>query len=202
MDIDNALRFLDELSNDTARLHLESHSYFPSHRALMRLASRVDDDPQNDGLLSLSCAVYGWMPTILKNWKFENFGVEFPVEVVKGLNDAEAGKEFLSKIDAVSPINNSWVGLSKLLYFLNPELFPIWDSRIAKHFGFNWAGQLNRKDVYISYFMFIHENLKAQQDMLIFVADQIEKDHGYRPSAVRCLELIFFESPVNDRLPH
>ena len=33
------------------------------------------------------------------------------------------------------PINNSWVGLSKALHFINPEIFPIWDKNVAELFG-------------------------------------------------------------------
>lgn len=196
MDFNNARRLLDDLSPATAIQLLKSTRFYPSHRALLKLASQVQDDPKNDGLLGLSCAAYGWMPTILKNWDFENFNVKNPIAVVKNLNDVTSARNFLEQLKTISPINKSWIGLSKTLHCLNPELFPIWDSRVAKHFELNSHAKLNKKDVYIAYFSFIHANLDRYPDTLAGVADYIKNDHDYRPTRVRCLEILLFESPI------
>jgi len=194
MNFENARSLITEPTTADAVNLLKSSRYYPSHRALVMLASRAEDDPQNDSLLALSCSVYGWMPTILKNWDFKNFNVEQPIAVVRNLSNVEDAREFVLQIDTVSPINNSWIGLSKLLHFLNPELFPIWDSRIAKHFGLNWPSQFNRKDIYISYFDFVHETLSQEPNNVAAVAQFITNEHGYKPSNVRCLELMLFET--------
>ena len=194
MDFQNARLLITEPTKSEATNLFKSIRYYPSHRALIKLASQVEDDPLNDGLLSFSCAVYGWMPTILKNWDFKDFNVDQPIAIVRHLSTVEAARKFLSQIDPVSPINKSWIGLSKLLHFLNPELFPIWDSRIAKHFGLNWPSQFNRQDIYISYFDFVHETLAQEPRNVAAVAQYIENEHSYRPSNVRCLELLLFEA--------
>lgn len=194
MNFQNARLLITDPSTTDAINLLKSSRYYPSHRALVMLASQAEDDPQNDGLLALSCAVYGWMPTILKNWDFKNFNVNQPIFSARSLSTVEDARMFLSQIDPVSPINKSWIGLSKLLHFLNPELFPIWDSRIAKHFGLNWPSQFNRQDIYISYFDFVHETLAQEPRNVAVVAQHIEKDHSYRPTNVRCLELLLFEA--------
>lgn len=192
MNLEKCQILLGNLSSHRAVKALELNHYHLSYRALQNLARQAKDDPENDGLLSLSCAIYSWMPTILKNWDFQKFNVENPIEIIKNLSSVESAKAFLLNIDATSPVNKSWVGLSKLLHFLNPKLFPIWDSRIAKHFELNWSQQFNKKDIYISYFIFIHKNLGKQRNTLDLVANRIETRYAYRPSDVRCLESLLF----------
>ena len=171
----------------------ETIHYYSSYWALLKFAAETQDDPQNNGILGLSCAVYGWMPTILKNWKFENFNADVPVSTIRNLDTVGAARAFLSRIDPESPINNSWVGLSKLLHFLNPEIFPIWDSRIAKHFDLKWDAQLNNKGAYVAYFDFIHESLAVYPLDAKAMTRELVQQNCQVPSRVRCLELLLFE---------
>lgn len=81
-------------------------------------------------------AVYGWMPTILNMKKHDNkssAGEELKDEL-ELLNKAKKG-ESIDEIDLnilKRRINNSTVGLSKLLHFVNPRKYAIWDNRIYK----------------------------------------------------------------------
>ena len=192
----NTLLLLNTLTSDRAISLLQSTHYYQSYRAILTLGSQVSDDFENDGLLGLTCAAYGWMPTIFKKWEFGNFGFENPIATVNGVSDLASAQAVLGEINTVSPINNSWVGLSKVLHFLNPEIFPIWDSRIAKNFGLENRSQFNKKERYIDYLIFVHENLNQRLDVLSAVADHIENSHNYRPSNVRCLELLMLEQVI------
>ena len=73
--------------------------------------------------------VYGWMPTIIQ---MNMRGLE---KVLFLLNAAKSGH--VLKIDELETlkhcINNSMVGLSKLLHFINPRDYAIWDSRIYRY---------------------------------------------------------------------
>ena len=79
---------------------------------------------------------YSWMPTIL-NFKVADFDAG-AFEATKLLNKLKKVKSTLElsdqeykMIEEIKPfINNSLVGTSKLLHFVNPEVFPIWDSRV------------------------------------------------------------------------
>ena len=65
---------------------------------------------------------------------------------------------------ASSPINNSCVGLSKSLHFINPEIFPIWDSNVAKTFGLQgYHYQVNKIQVYGCCIEFCHSALSSQK---------------------------------------
>ena len=70
---------------------------------------------------------YGWMPTIL-NFKSDEF-----ISAVSILNKAR-GSEKISNEELMTLkklVNNSLVGASKLLHFVNPNVYAIWDSRVC-----------------------------------------------------------------------
>ena len=127
---------------------------------------------------------YGWMPTILKyNHKL---GCEEHIFKMVQSNDVSDVLRYLAQID-VSPINNSWVGLSKTLHFMNPEVFPIWDSKIARLFG---VTNISNKNAYCDYLLFIHHHKNAA-----FIDEAIENCEdwpNYHMSRVRTFELLLF----------
>jgi len=80
-------------------------------------------------LVIASHFVYGWMPTIIQlNLKQK--------DKVLCLLNATKNEHILNKSELEilkSSINNSLVGLSKLLHFINPKNYAIWDSRIFRY---------------------------------------------------------------------
>ena len=74
---------------------------------------------------------YGWMPTILDELG-ELDDVSKEGNLVKYLNKAKHHKKERLNIREIehiaSCINNSVVGASKLLHFINPNVYAIWDS--------------------------------------------------------------------------
>lgn len=78
--------------------------------------------------------VYGWMPTIPDFSLPAGLDPAARKRVVKLLN---AARSRALTVDELAWLvgrfaNNSIVGLSKLLHFVAPNRFPIWDSRVAK----------------------------------------------------------------------
>ena len=143
------------------RSDIERHaaSYSTGYLALRSLI-RDRTDPRDEGqLLAAGYAVYGWMPTILK--RTENLVPlsEFVIEVraLPFFGALPIVQRAVAQDQGVvlRSLNNSVVGTSKLLHFLMPDLFPIWDSRIAKLFGFN--GRHNSPTAYLSYFELLHQ---------------------------------------------
>jgi hypothetical protein len=83
--------------------------------------------------------VYGWMPTIPRLGGIMAWDEEKKQNTVNILLTAQSG-HMLSVIELNSIkalCNNSIIGASKLLHFLRPDVFPIWDSRVAKVFTRN-----------------------------------------------------------------
>jgi hypothetical protein len=86
--------------------------------------------------------VYGWMPTILDPLGVSKAVDENANRLLEVLNAARSAKEPRLTDDDLGLLrgfaNNSTVGASKLLHFLNPCVYPIWDSRVANRYL--WSG--------------------------------------------------------------
>lgn len=88
------------------------------------------------------------MPTILK---FKTTEFEKAAEI---LQRARTEVIKVSDLTCLSElVNNSIVGTSKLLHFVNPELYAIWDSRVARYFFGRpcWQYQVDDLATYRSY---------------------------------------------------
>lgn len=208
---DDARMFLSGLDKGSIREDLQRDAYGDSYRALIKLAAASSDDPQHDAARSLACAVYGWMPTILKEAEIEKIDSISPLKKIKAIESWEEAEIFLSKIGDVAPINRSWVGTSKFMHFLNPAIFPIWDSRVAVSFHSKIAIEAkkaaergdklrplqlnqfcNRKDHYLKYCEFMIKSAEYSTDWVNEVQKKIEIKHKHLPTKLRCLELAFF----------
>lgn len=138
---------------------------------------------------------YSWMPTILKNLNLSKLdkvtsilnNVKHRVEISN--DDFLLLKEFS---------NNSLVGASKLLHFINPEDYAIWDSRVFKFLNNNEAAhkyKLEKVHVYRQYLSYL-SNLKTSGTLDNIVAT-LKAKIGYPISDYRALELLFFLGSKN-----
>lgn len=78
--------------------------------------------------------VYGWMPTIPNLQLPAGMAAAEQTQVVTLLSDARLRLLTEKELSFLKTrfINNSIVGLSKLLHFLAPNRYAIWDKRVAK----------------------------------------------------------------------
>ncbi|HKN69507.1 MAG TPA: hypothetical protein VJX30_00495 [Terriglobales bacterium] len=74
--------------------------------------------------------VYGWMPTALDLYpQPPNLTLAQAASLLEGARtQGTISDEQLSAL--VRVVNNSLVGTSKLLHFVRPDVFPIWDNKI------------------------------------------------------------------------
>lgn len=152
-----ALQFLKTVP--PAQLKIDAQQYAVGYLALRHLIRDNIDFGNPRELLAASFAVYGWMPTILKRFERLDLLSTF-IQKIKPLPLADAisfvrdeGGDNGGQV--LRALNNSVVGTSKLLHFVRPELFPIWDSRIAKLFGFT-NDRHNTPAAYLGYFELLH----------------------------------------------
>lgn len=148
----------------------------------------IDELTEKDLVIGANFS-YGWMPTIL-NFKSNNY-----IRAVSILNEAKYGKR-LVKEDLLllkGLINNSLVGVSKLLHFINPDEYAIWDSRACK-FLTGKSCQQEVKSI-TKFFEYLDICKKVQS------APQFEEIHlrfkkriGYECSPMRTVEQIMFIS--------
>lgn len=135
---------------------------------------------------------YGWMPTILDLY-FNEHNIDLQI-AAKYLNCARQvnslpGEELQQ---LASLINNSFVGVSKLLHFVAPEHFAIWDSKVYAFVyekkPYNY--RVNNVTSYLNYL----ELLKQLQCDCRFPSFHASVNHkiGYVVTPMRALELIMY----------
>jgi len=133
--------------------------------------------------------VYGWMPTILK-FKMDNIN-----EVLRLFNDVKKG-EILNEteLDLLKTcINNSMVGVSKLLHFINPENYAIWDSRIIKYItGQSSQYGIGKPQNYLEYIKKLNEITQEEGFNDLYAA--IKEKFNYPITAMRAIEIVMFQT--------
>ena len=165
-----------------------SNQYIRSYPFLLRATELLYEKMEEDATVVISHIAYGWMPTILKNFDFSTHksGNFKNARNISSFDDAE---KMISEFK-YSPINKSWVGLSKVLHFINPQFFPIWDSKVAKHFEVSGAFQMKNRQNYIDYIGFIQSQL--ERETVTQVQKEFTKRVNYQISRVRACEFILF----------
>lgn len=165
--------------------YIESYPYLTSH-----FSNKTVIEP-SDVVLGAHM-VYGWMPTILgldtgavRGASLQQVAVLLTLAKSRDLNADE-----LQSVKGM--VNNSIVGVSKLLHFIEPTRYPIWDSRIYFfcHGKAGHAYQVNNIDAYLSYRSRLVE-LMSHPRFADFHAS-VNTKIGYPVSGLRALELIMF----------
>lgn len=133
--------------------------------------------------------VYGWMPTVLQLDTQEIEQVLFLLNAAKCGQMLDAGE--LKTIKKC--INNSMVGLSKLLHFLNPRDYAIWDSHIFRYLtGSKSTYGIDNPALYLEYLQGLKEIAanKDYQTLHWLVARYFK----YPIEPMRAIELVMFET--------
>jgi hypothetical protein len=133
--------------------------------------------------------VYGWMPTIL------DLNIADIDNVLRLLNEVKNGKKLDSKeLDVIKKcMNNSMVGASKLLHFINPKDYAIWDSRIVRYITGNKSSYgIDNSDNYNEYLERISDIINT--DGFAEIQSTITGLLNYSVTPMRSIELIMFQT--------
>lgn len=179
---------IDELKEYLTTINVAKVSYLNTYPFFVRYFKDIASI-ENEHLIIASHFVYGWMPTII-DLNLKNTDV-----VLSILNKVKQG-ELLNEDELLigkEAINNSMVGLSKLLHFINPKKYAIWDSRIFRFLTKKKSTYgITEPKNYIAYLHYLEALTKDKlfQDFQISVNELI----GYNVSAYRALEFTMFEA--------
>jgi len=182
LNIEGINREINNFKMDKSDSYLESYPFFTNYFSEL--------SPIEESNLAISSHfIYGWMPTII------HLNKEDLVKVLYLLNSVKSGHIIDAKDSLILKkcINNSLVGLSKLLHFINPEQYAIWDSRIYRYLtGKKSQYSLSSPEKFLIY----------QNEMRILAHDNSFKDFkirvfeklGYHISSMRVIEMVMFEA--------
>lgn len=181
-------------------IKIEMHSYLKSYPFFVKYFENIQNNTIEIPNLVIGIHfAYGWMPTI---FKFKTTDENELANATIILNKAKKG-ESLKNEDYQSLkklLNGSLVGTSKLLHFINPNKFAIWDSRVHKYlkmnninsykFDYN-IGNIANYENYLRYLSDISNSDKFSQ-IYEKVNQQIESKFQYNISNFRAIELLMF----------
>lgn len=170
-----------EQANNGDRYH-KSYYYF------VKYFSDKDSFSEQDLIIGANFT-YAWMPTIL-NFKSENFSA-----ALAALNAAKKSERINNEqlLILKSLINNSLVGVSKLLHFVNPKTYAIWDSRVCNFLtGKSHKQKVENFELYWSYLDLCLE--VAADPKFAAIHSKFEEKVGYRLTSMRTVEQIMFIS--------
>jgi len=91
----------------------------------------LDEITKEDLIFGISM-VYSWMPTI-PGVKIKEFLEKEDIELFKSILENKNDFDEKKSIERIKKnVNNSLIGASKLIHFLNPEKYPMWDKNIRE----------------------------------------------------------------------
>ena len=173
----------------------DKKTYYISYIEFLEYFKNTNEITKHNLIIGINF-VYGWMPTIFDfcNNDFDN--------VLKILNRAKQNiipsKDELDSLKGL--LNHSLVGTSKLLHFINPECFAIWDSKVYKYLTKNNANQnsISKSESYLPYLEFCKEltERKEYENIHRKICDAVE----YEMTKFRTAELIMFTTINNEKL--
>ena len=163
-------------------------SYIETYPEFLLYFKKLDQIEKHHLIIS-SHFVYGWMPTIIQ---IDTKDID---KVLFLLNAAKAGHilnvEELKLLK--NCVNNSLVGLSKLLHFINPRDYAIWDSRIFRYLTENKSNYgIDNPILYLEYLKGLN-HISEHKDYGMLHA-LIERYFDYPIEPMRVLELVMFET--------
>lgn len=169
---------------------LKMGSYLLSYEAFIRYFSGKPGALNKDDLIIGIHMVYGWMPTI---FEFKHDRLEEAVEIINAVKlRRPVGAGELGVLKAL--LNNSIVGTSKLLHFISPEEYAIWDSRVYRFVSGKVNvdhAQVNRVASYLFYLQRLRV-LAKEPVFLGSVYAPLKERLGVYVTPLRALEMVFY----------
>ena len=180
----------DQIARDEKAVTFQpDDSYLLSYREFIAYFAALDTITPHHLIIGAHFA-YGWMPTILE-LKNPNARLARAVSI---LNEAKrgvmAGQDDLAHLAGL--VNNSMVGASKLIHFVNPNLYAIWDSRVYRYINGQapYQYQIGDPGNYLAYLANCCEIVADKRFKQLHIS--ISAKVGYVVSPYRAVELVMF----------
>lgn len=157
-----------------------------SYRSFVGFFEDKSSIKPHDALLGASLA-YAWMPTTLD---FRGDAGEVAGLLQKAAKGVDLNADELEVL--ASAINNSMVGASKLLHFVSPEKYAIWDSRVYRYLSRKkpYAQRLRSPEGYLEFLTFLRS--LVGESRFSRAHRHVEKVIGYPVTAIRAAEYVMF----------
>lgn len=164
---------------------LNNDLVYSSYSKLLNFSSSCVETKNENLLIGIAHMVYGWMPTMLEYREI--------IELDSFWENVKAGSLDINFLNMIkSSINNSIVGGSKFLHFLNPMEYAIFDSRVFSSITKSKSYEYNTNNVenYSKYIIKLRSMRNEANELKQYLIGKrlISHDIGL----MRCMELCLF----------
>ena len=182
---------INKLKEDLGKINWQEvkkqqQSYFSAYTEFLNYFQKLPIIDHHSFIIG-SHFVYGWMPTILN---IESSHIDMAIGILnKAKQNEKLNSDELENLKRC--INNSLVGTSKFLHFMNPKLYSIWDRRVCRYFiNSEPYEKVSSVNLYLSY-LSLCTTLQSQENYN-FIHKVVEENVGYSIMPNRAIELIMF----------
>ncbi len=178
---------IESLKRDENNVQFNNDSYLISYPEFIKYFNNQNEITKHNLIIGINFT-YGWMPTI---FDFRSTEIDESLKILNqakiGITPTETELNILKKC-----FNNSLVGTSKLLHFINPHKFAIWDSRVFRYLTKKdpYSSRIEKCDLYLKY-LNLCEIITNDPDYQTIHESMISKIK-YNVTPFRSIELIMF----------
>jgi len=178
---------LDKFFQDCRNYKVDKQTYDISYPEFLKYFSDIKTITKHNLVIGINFT-YGWMPTIF-DFRSGNFD-----EAIEILNNAKKGLVLsVTQLESLKGLfNNSLVGTTKLLHFINPVKFAIWDSRVYYYLTGELAynHRIGNCESYLSFLTFC--DFLTQQNEYEKLHNSICEKLDCKMTKFRTVELIMY----------
>lgn len=183
---------LDKFFRDGNNFEINRQSDYISYPEFLKYFNDLKTITRHNLTIGINFT-YGWMPTIF-DFRSDNFE-----EALQILNEAKRGSKLTvdNLVLLKGLLNNSLVGTTKLLHFIKPDNFAIWDSRVYRYLTKQepYDNRIGNCNTYIDYLAFC--DYLTKQPEFESLQKIIESKIGYSMTAFRVAELVMYSNGIN-----
>ena len=178
---------IEDIIRDEAGVQFDpGDSYLLSYPEFIAYFAGLDEITHHNLIIAANFT-YGWMPRVL-TFKSRDFAAGVAI-----LNAARrqglVGERDLNSLRSL--IDNSMVGVSKILHFVNPSRYAIWDRRVYTYINRRYSQlQIQKPRNYLAYLDNCHEITNDGRFAPIHAS--MNRKIGYEVTAYRALELVMY----------
>lgn len=164
-------------------------TYLMSYPYIIGFFANVEEITPHELILG-NAMVFSLMPTTMNLRNDDIEPLLLPLTKLKNKGTLLTEEEFimLKKL-----INNSLTATSKLLHFINPHIYPIWDSRINRFLS---SSTKNTNSVKTYYSYLDNYQLLAKNDDLNKITYALSQKLNYKITNARAFDLILYLSDL------
>lgn len=180
---------LDKFFRDGTNFVIKRQSDYLSYPDFLKYFSDLKTITRHNLTIGINFT-YGWMPTIF-DFRSDNFDSALDI-----LNEVKSGTKSTTDnlVLLKGLLNNSLVGTTKLLHFINPDNFAIWDSRVYRYLTDKepYDNRIGNCKTYLDYLVFC--DYLTKQKEFNSLQKSVEKQVGYPMTAYRVAELVMYSN--------